>query len=133
MEDNEDGWCKVITGDQEERVDGGEVGRFRPVIGVCMELISFSIAILLQSNKLDCHKLFSSISIGDEFCHLRFVLDERDQMDGLLPPQEFVHLDLKGPPGSCSWAGLEKLAEVYNIRRPLVCVVHLPEELKDML
>ena len=102
MEDNEDGWCKVITGDQEERVDGGEVGRFRLVIVVCMELVSFNIAILLRSNQLDCHKLFSSISIGDEFCHLRFVLDKRDQVDGLLPPQEFVHLDLKGPPGSCS-------------------------------
>jgi len=47
--------------------------------------------------------------IIDEVCRLGFALDEdeRDQADCLLPPEELVHLDLEGPPGSRNRAGLE--------------------------
>jgi len=122
----------VRTVDQEERVDGGKVGRVRLVIMVCVEPVSFSVVVLLRPGQPECHQIFSSITIVAQVRIHRFVLDERDQADGLLPPQESVHLDLEGPPGGRNRIGLEQTAEVHHIRGRLVPEVYLPEELKDV-
>ena len=133
VEHDKDGWRKARTGDQEERVDGGKVSGVRPVITICAELVSFSKVVVFLSGRLECRQLFSSITTADEIRRVMFVLNERDQVDGVPPLQKSVHLDLEGPPGSRERARLGQTEEVHHIGvRPPVLEVYLQEELEDV-